>query len=80
MNKEFISIFSSIGIDVVDFKLEFGYKKGQLVLADELSPDNFRLWDKKTGDRLDKDRFRRDLGSVQRGYKEVLNRMRRLDL
>ena len=65
-----------MGITVVDFKIEFGRAAdGTLVLADELSPDTCRLWDKATGERMDKDRFRRDLGRVRETYEEVAQRL-----
>jgi len=65
-----------IGISLIDFKLEFGVtKEGQLVLADEISPDTCRFWDSKTGKKLDKDRFRRDLGDVEEAYQEVMQRL-----
>ncbi|MPN16010.1 Phosphoribosylaminoimidazole-succinocarboxamide synthase [bioreactor metagenome] len=60
----------------MDFKLEFGITdEGKLILADEISPDTCRFWDTKTGKKLDKDRFRRDLGSVEEAYQEVLFRL-----
>lgn len=63
-------------IDLIDFKLEFGKdKKGNIILADELSPDNCRFWDKDTKEKLDKDRFRRDLGNVEDAYREILKRL-----
>jgi phosphoribosylaminoimidazole-succinocarboxamide synthase len=62
---------------LIDFKLEFGRNlKGEIVLADEVSPDTCRLWDMKTGEKYDKDRFRRDLGRVEESYQEVLNRLK----
>ena len=65
-----------IGIDLVDFKLEFGKTSdGTIVLADEISPDNCRLWDEKTHEKLDKDRFRRDLGGAEEAYEEVMRRL-----
>ena len=65
-----------IGIDLVDFKLEFGRTAdGQIVLADEISPDTCRLWDEKTHEKLDKDRFRRDLGGAEEAYEEVMRRL-----
>lgn len=67
--------FTERGIDLVDFKLEFGRAGGEILLADEISPDTMRLWDLKTGERLDKDRFRRDLGRVEETYQEVLRRV-----
>jgi len=65
------------GLDLVDFKLEFGTvpESGEILLADEISPDTCRLWDSATKDRLDKDRFRRDLGGVEQAYTEVLRRV-----
>lgn len=63
-------------IELIDFKLEFGkLKNGEIVLADEISPDTCRFWDSKTGEKLDKDRFRRDLGGVEEAYEEVLHRL-----
>jgi len=64
------------GIILVDFKLEFGRKDGEVVLADEISPDTCRFWDAKTGEKLDKDRFRFDLGDLVEGYKKVLERLK----
>lgn len=69
--------FAKAGLELIDFKLEFGRdKKGDIVLADEVSPDTCRLWDLKTGEKFDKDRFRRDLGNVEEAYKEVLQRLK----
>lgn len=69
-------IFNSIGITLVDFKIEFGKtNSGEIVLADEISPDTCRFWDSKTEEKLDKDRFRRDLGNVIEAYHEILNRL-----
>ncbi|TLM99675.1 phosphoribosylaminoimidazolesuccinocarboxamide synthase [bacterium] len=62
-------------IDLIDFKLEFGVHKGQVILADEISPDTCRFWDVETKEKLDKDRFRRDLGNVEEAYQEVLKRL-----
>jgi len=68
--------FSDIGLTLVDIKLEFGTDKyDQVILADEISPDTFRVWDAKTGDSMDKDLFRRDLGGLKEAYEEVLNRL-----
>ena len=76
INKAIIELYERVGITVVDFKIEFGRAAdGTLVLADELSPDTCRLWDKATGERMDKDRFRRDLGHVREAYEEVANRL-----
>ncbi|WP_027363295.1 phosphoribosylaminoimidazolesuccinocarboxamide synthase [Desulfotruncus alcoholivorax] len=62
-------------LDLIDFKLEFGLHNGQLLLGDEISPDTCRFWDKNTREKLDKDRFRRDLGNVEEAYKEVYRRL-----
>ena len=68
--------FKTLGIDLVDFKLEFGrLADGTIVLADEISPDTCRLWDVKTHEKLDKDRFRRDLGGVEDAYAEIMKRL-----
>ena len=68
--------FKGLGIDLVDFKLEFGrLPDGTIVLADEISPDTCRFWDSKTHEKLDKDRFRRDLGGVEEAYQEVMRRL-----
>ena len=70
------SFLKSVGIDLVDFKLEFGKTAdGQIVLADEISPDTCRLWDEVTHEKLDKDRFRRDMGGVEDAYQEVMRRL-----
>ena len=70
------SFWSSCGVTLVDFKLEFGrLDDGTIVLADEISPDTCRLWDSQTHEKLDKDRFRRDLGGVEDAYAEVMRRM-----
>jgi len=63
------------GLDLVDFKLEFGRHHGQILLGDEISPDTCRFWDSETKEKLDKDRFRRDLGKVEEAYQEVLRRL-----
>lgn len=69
-------LFEQTGIELVDFKMEFGRTpEGEIILADELSPDTCRLWDIKTGKKLDKDRFRRDLGRIREAYEEILNRL-----
>ena len=70
-------MFKSIGIKLVDFKLEFGKRKsdGKIILADEISPDTCRLWDADTDKKLDKDRFRKDLGNIVEGYQEVARRL-----
>ncbi len=65
----------TLGIELIDFKLEFGRCDGKVVLADEISPDTCRFWDKSTGKKLDKDRFRRDLGDVEEAYREIIKRL-----
>jgi len=79
INDFLLGLFLGIGIKLIDFKLEFGrlYDKGEsrIVLADEISPDNCRLWDSKTNEKLDKDRFRRDMGRVEEAYQEVARRL-----
>lgn len=74
---EFLKNFwKGCGVTLVDFKLEFGrLSDGTIVLADEISPDTCRLWDSKTGEKLDKDRFRRDLGGVEEAYAEIMKRL-----
>lgn len=67
--------FMSMGVKLIDFKLEFGRHKGEIVLADEISPDTCRFWDAETDEKLDKDRFRRDLGNVEDAYHEILGRL-----
>ena len=67
--------FASRGIDLVDFKLEFGRFQGKILLADEISPDTCRFWEQGTKKKLDKDRFRRDLGDVEQAYQEMLRRV-----
>jgi len=67
--------FSDRNIDLVDFKLEFGRHNGEILLGDEICPDTCRLWDKSTGEKMDKDRFRRDMGKVEDAYAEVLKRV-----
>jgi phosphoribosylaminoimidazole-succinocarboxamide synthase len=68
-------LFLKKDINLVDFKLEFGRFNGEIILADEISPDTCRFWDVKTGEKLDKDRFRRDLGNVTEAYEEILSRI-----
>ena len=79
INELLVSFFKEINVDLVDYKLEFGRTMtGEIVLADEISPDTCRLWDKTTGKRLDIDRFRKDLGKVVEGYEEILRRVKTL--
>ncbi len=75
VNKLLSEYLINIGIRLVDFKLEFGRYKGDIILADEISPDTCRYWDKDTNEKLDKDRFRRDLGNVEDAYNEILKRL-----
>ena len=75
VNEVMKKYFDSLGIDLVDFKIEFGRHKGQIILADEVSPDTCRLWDKETHEKLDKDRFRRDMDNVDEGYHEIMKRL-----
>ena len=70
------ALFAKAGIKLIDFKLEFGRVDGELVLCDEISPDSCRLWDAETNRKMDKDRFRRDLGDVLGGYRDVLERLK----
>lgn len=68
--------FAKIGVTLVDFKIEFGKTPdGEIVLADEISPDTCRFWDSKTNEKLDKDRFRRDMGGVEEAYGEMMKRV-----
>ena len=81
VNDFLCGMFAAINIRLVDFKLEFGKllqapNQGDIVLADEISPDTMRLWEVATGEKMDKDRFRRDLGGVEEAYQEVLRRVR----
>ena len=75
MNEVLKAYFMEANIELVDFKIEFGRYHGQIILADETSPDTCRLWDKETHEKLDKDRFRRDLGNVEDAYQEVFRRL-----
>ena len=77
INTLLTEFYAGLDIKVVDFKLEFGRdKNGNIILIDELSPDNFRLWDKETDEKLDKDRFRQGLGGLTEAYRQVLDRIR----
>ncbi len=76
INAFLVKYFASINVELVDFKLEFGKTSdGQIVLADEISPDTCRFWDATTHEKLDKDRFRRDMGGVEDAYKEMMKRV-----
>lgn len=77
VNDALLEFFETVGLKLVDFKMEFGRNAaGAIVLADEITPDSCRLWDKTTGERMDKDRFRRDLGNVKESYVQVFERVR----
>ena len=75
VNEVLKAYFIQADIELVDFKIEFGRYKGEIILADEISPDTCRLWDIHTHEKLDKDRFRRDLGKVEEAYQEVYKRL-----
>ncbi len=75
INDLLVPYFEERGIILVDYKLEFGRHQEGVLLGDEISPDGCRLWDKATGEKLDKDRFRRDLGRVEESYEEVWRRV-----
>ncbi|RKD29348.1 phosphoribosylaminoimidazolesuccinocarboxamide synthase [Lacrimispora algidixylanolytica] len=75
VNEALIEYFEALNIDLIDFKIEFGRYHGTIILADEISPDTCRLWDKDTHEKLDKDRFRRDMGNVEDAYEEVFRRL-----
>ena len=75
INEILVDYFKSIKVDMIDFKVEFGRYKGQIILADEISPDTCRFWDSETHEKLDKDRFRRDLGHVEEAYEEIYRRI-----
>ena len=75
VNELLTAYLKELNIELIDFKLEFGRFDGKIVLADEISPDTCRFWDSKTGEKLDKDRFRRDLGDVEGAYQEILRRL-----
>lgn len=75
INELMKKFFAAINLDLIDFKLEFGKFQGEIILADEISLDTCRLWEKGTGRRMDKDRFRRNLGNIEETYQEVLDRV-----
>ncbi len=78
VNEVLIALFAKMNINLIDFKIEFGKTSdGEIVLADEVSPDTCRLWDASTNEKLDKDRFRRDLGRVREAYEEILERLKK---
>ena len=79
INEILKALFARMNIKLVDFKIEFGRTSdGRIVLADEVSPDTCRLWDATTNERLDKDRFRRDLGRIREAYEEILARLTKI--
>ncbi len=75
INEYMVEFFKSVNIDLIDYKLEFGRYKDEILLADEISPDTCRFWDVNTQEKLDKDRFRRDMGGVEEAYAEVMKRI-----
>ena len=75
VNAFMLDYFKKLNIDLVDFKLEFGKYHGKIILADEISPDTCRFWDSTTKEKLDKDRFRRDMGGVEDAYREIFKRV-----
>ncbi len=79
INEVLKELFAKMNINLIDFKIEFGRTSdGEIVLADEVSPDTCRLWDMATNEKLDKDRFRRDLGKVREAYEEILARLEKV--
>ena len=76
VNDTLRDFFLDKGLKLIDFKIEFGLYDGEVILADEISPDTCRLWDVKTNEKMDKDRFRRDLGNIEETYAEVLRRVK----
>ena len=76
VNETLKEFFLDNGLKLVDFKIEFGLYDGEVILADEISPDTCRLWDVETNEKMDKDRFRRDLGKIEETYAEVLRRVK----
>ena len=75
INEIMIEFFKQCKVDLIDFKIEFGRYKGKILLADEISPDTCRFWDMDTQEKLDKDRFRRDMGGVEEAYAEMMKRV-----
>ena len=75
VNAFMLDFFKKINVDLIDFKIEFGRFHGKIVLADEISPDTCRFWDSTTHEKLDKDRFRRDMGGVEDAYQEIMRRI-----
>lgn len=80
INEILVALFAACDIRLIDFKIEFGKTaQGEIILADEISPDTCRLWDIKSQEKLDKDRFRKDLGGLTQAYEEVLNRLEKME-
>ena len=75
VNEVMCEFFRSVNVELIDFKLEFGRFHGEILLADEISPDTCRFWDINTHEKLDKDRFRRDMGGVEEAYAEMMKRV-----
>ena len=75
VNDFMVKFFKEKNVDLIDFKIEFGRYKGKIILADEISPDTCRFWDSTTHEKLDKDRFRRDMGGVEEAYQEIMKRL-----
>ena len=75
VNETLKEFFLDKGLKLVDFKIEFGLYDGDVILADEISPDTCRLWDVETNEKMDKDRFRRDMGGVEEAYHEMIKRV-----
>ena len=75
VNEFMFGFFKKMNIDLIDFKIEFGRFHGKIILADEISPDTCRFWDSTTHEKLDKDRFRRDMGGVEEAYQEIMKRL-----
>lgn len=75
VNDFMLKFFKELNIDLIDFKIEFGRFHGKILLADEISPDTCRFWDSTTHEKLDKDRFRRDMGGVEEAYQEIMKRL-----
>ncbi|MDE6005674.1 MAG: phosphoribosylaminoimidazolesuccinocarboxamide synthase, partial [Oscillospiraceae bacterium] len=75
VNAFMLDFFKKLNIDLIDFKIEFGRFHDEILLADEISPDTCRFWDSTTHEKLDKDRFRRDMGGVEEAYQEIMKRL-----
>lgn len=80
VNDFMVKFFKKVNVDLIDFKIEFGRFHGKIILADEISPDTCRFWDSTTHEKLDKDRFRRDMGGVEDAYQEMMKRVTGVEL